>query len=137
MITVLREDYGLRLTFVEPVTHEQAAEWLEEMERAVNGFPDGFSVFVDLRGMELFSSDNKAIVEQVQSICLTHGFKRSVVILGKELTEMQLKLIASASGIRQMERYIVASKCESWEEAGLNWVRHAIEPDVSALPPAS
>ena len=53
----------------------------------------------------------------------------AVVILGDDITAMQMKLVAKKTGIYEWERYIDASSHLDWEELGMNWIINGIDPD--------
>jgi hypothetical protein len=55
--------------------------------------------------------------------------KRSVVIVNEQKTKDQFIQIAKNSGIYKWERYISSEENPYWEEAGMNWLLHEIDPD--------
>ena len=59
---------------------------------------------------------------------------RSAVILSSPVIAAQFRRIGGETGIGQWERYIDASTEPDWEEVGMNWLLHAIEPDEVKWP---
>jgi hypothetical protein len=47
---------------------------------------------------------------------------------------MQFRIIAKKTGIYQWERYIFSSDNPNWEQMGMDWLLHAIDPDKKIVP---
>lgn len=135
MLTWEKENYGLRFTFADPLTLEETEQWRDAVRALVPELSEGFGVFVDMRQMELIPPVCKPIIEEIQIFCKRNGLGRSVLILAEELTALQLKVIASRTGVREWERYIIASKTADWERIGVDWLVNAVEPESRVQQP--
>jgi hypothetical protein len=131
MITVEKTDYGIQLTFVSPINLEETLNFRDQFDAAVLEMKREFCVFVDMRKLILLPVDCKPLVEEVQVHARENGMQRSVVILNDKLATMQLQVIANKTGIRSWERYVDSSKHDNWEKRGMDWILHAIDPEVS------
>ncbi len=134
MITWKRTDYGFHFTLSNPITLDESEKWKEEVEQAVVQLHEDFHVFVDMRNCELVPVGSKPNLEEGQTFCKNNGMVRSVIILGDQMTVMQMKIMAKKTGIYQWERYIDASHNPEWERIGMDWILHAIDPDVAQTP---
>lgn len=137
MISWQKKDYGFHFCFSSPVTLNEAEKWRTEVNHAVSQLNEDVFVFADLRKCELIPTECRPIIEEVQTFFRQNGLKRSVVIVGDTIIAMQLKLIAIDTGVREWERYIDASSAPDWEQLGLDWIKHGVDPDTIAKSPAS
>ena len=129
MITWQKKDYGFHFAFSSPITEDEASKWSKEVKHAASQVSTEFYVFVDLRKCILIPPKCRSIIEDTQTFFRQNGMKRSVVIVNEAITAMQLKLVASETKIREWERYIDSSSHPDWEQLGMNWLEHGIEPD--------
>ena len=129
MMTWQKKDYGFHFTFSSPITEDEASKWSKEVKQAATQVSTEFYVFVDLRKFILIPPECRHIIEDVQSFFKENGMKRSVVIVNEPITAMQVKLVASETNIRDWERYIESPSNPDWEQQGMNWLEHGIEPD--------
>ena len=132
MVIWKKKDFGFHFTLTNPLTSDEVDRWRMEVKHAVQQLQGGFLVFVNMIDCELIPADGKPILEDLQIFCKENGMIRSVVILGDNITVMQMKLIAKKTGIYEWERYIDASSHPDWEELGMNWIIHGIDPDIIA-----
>lgn len=129
-----KKEYGFHFTFSSPITSGEADRWRAEIKQAVSQLREDYHVFVDLRNCELIPFECKTIIEDAQTFCKENGMWRSVLILSDEVTAMQLKILAKKTGIYEWERYVVSSLNPDWEQLGMNWILHAIDPDAAHAP---
>lgn len=134
MITWHKKDYGFHLLYSGVITVEEMTDWAEGIKSAVDEVEGGFYVFVDMRATEILPADCKDLVEELQTYCKDNGMIRSVVILNDDITAMQFRIIAKKTGISQWERYIFSFDNPDWEQMGMDWLLHAIDPDKKYLP---
>ncbi len=134
MVIWKKKDFGFHFTLSSPLTSDEVDRWRTEVEQAVRQMRGGFRVFVNMVDCELIPAEGKPILEDLQIFCKENGMIRSVVILGDDITVMQMKLVAKKTGIYEWERYIDASSHPDWEELGMNWIINGIDPDGIAKP---
>lgn len=120
--------YGYHLTFAGIINRDEINHWLEESKQKLPKGPNTFSVFVDMRGLELLPVDSLQAMNEGQMYYKKMGMQRSVVIFSSNITEMQFKLIAKKTGIFSEERYIDAYNHHDWEQIGLDWILNGVEP---------
>lgn len=129
MITWQKKEYGFHFCFSSPITVDEANKWSTEVTHAVSQSRGDCFVFADLRNCGLIPSECKHIIENVQTFFCKNGLKRSVVIVSDPMTTMQMKIVARETGIREWERYIDSSSNPDWEQMGIDWIVHSIDPD--------
>lgn len=129
MYAIKKESYGYRLTFSDFIKLEEMAKWVEESSSVLASAPSKFGVFVDMRGLKPLPQESKTEMEKGQKLFKQKGLERSVVIVDNDLLKMQFQKIAKDSGIYQWERYIATSSTPDWEAVGLEWIKHAKDPD--------
>ncbi len=130
MYKIQKKPWGFHLTFADIIDRKEMQQWLEESSQAVKATTTGFGVFVDMRTLKPLAADVQAVMQEGQKLFKAAGMTRSVVILASKLVTLQFQRIAKETGIYEWERYIDASSIESWEAAGIAWVRDRIDPDV-------
>ena len=129
MYTMERTTYGLYIEVRDTLSKVDAEQWVEDLKAAITDINGEFSVFSDLRRVLLLSPESKDAVQTGEMYARKHGLVRSVIILNDEITVQQLRGIARLSGVYEWERYIDASAVGNWEQIGLDWVIHGIDPD--------
>ena len=130
MYDLEKTGYGFRITFSGQVTAKETVEWLTESKEALAEQSPGFDVFVDMRDQKPLPKDAHESILEGQRLYKSKGLSRSVVIVRSHLLKVQLKQFAKATGIYKWERYIDASTEHDWEQLGLDWLEHAIDPDL-------
>ena len=130
MYDLEKTGYGFRLTFSGQVTAKETAEWLKESKEALAGQTPGFDVFVDMRTQKPLPEDTHEDMLEGQRLYKSKGMSRSVVIVKSHLLALQLKQFAKETGIYKWERYVDASVDPDWEKIGVDWLEHAIDPDL-------
>ena len=130
MYEIKKTGYGFRITLCGQVTAGEMAEWLKESKEVLAGQAPGFSVFVDMRTQKPLPEDAHEDALEVQRLYKSKGMSRSVVIVKSHLLTLQLKQFAKETGIYKWERYVDASVDPDWEKIGVDWLEHAIDPDL-------
>jgi len=133
MYSIRKMPYGYHLLFSGSINKEEMQKWLLESQRALSTQVGKFHVFVDMRNLNLLSSETQAVMTEGQRLYKAKGLERSVVILNAPLTKLQFTQLAKQSGIYQWERYIDASSAADWEQVGINWLTKAVDPDLTAV----
>lgn len=129
MYRIDKRSYGVHLTFGGYIPKKELEQWLAESKDTIEFLPDEFVVFVDMQQMELLPPESRQAMLDGQRYYRAHGMQRSVVILKDKVTMLQFKGIAKETGIYEWERYIDANAEPNWEQVGLDWVIHSIDPD--------
>jgi hypothetical protein len=124
-----RAHFGIKLTFGGVVSAQELKDWLEESRQHLDEMEEGFCVFVDMKTLGPLDKPGQDVMKEGQRLYKSHGMARSVVILSNPVTTLQFKQIAVESGIYEWERYIDASRNEQWEQLGLDWLMHEMDPD--------
>ena len=130
MYKIIHQDYGIKLIFSGIIYRPEMERWLHESKEELSGLPEEFSVFVDMRDIELLPADSQEAMKEGQIYYKNQGMIRSVVIFKADITSKQFKIFAKKTGIIYGERYINATENENWEEEGLNWIIKGIEPTI-------
>ena len=129
MYLIKKTDYGFRLTFGDTIPGEEMAQWARDFSAAVDDIQGDFTVFVDMRSLQMLSKFAQDHMKKGQSAAREGGMLRSVVILSSPKIKMQFISIAKESGIYEWERYIDASTEPDWEEKGMQWILNSVDPD--------
>ena len=129
MYNIEEHDWGYHLTFAGVVNPNELAQWLRESEKNLENREGDFFVFVDMRTLIPLDRRAQEGMQEGQRLYRRTGMVRSVVILSSPVIAAQFRRIGGETGIGQWERYIDASTVVDWEEVGMNWLLHAIDPD--------
>jgi len=129
MYKIEKQSYGFRLTFGGSIGAEEMSQWLQESGEVLADQEDEFYVFVDMRALIPLDRDSQVYMYEGQRLYRRKGMLRSVVILSSPVVAAQFRRIGGETGIGKWERYIDSSNVPDWEEVGLNWLLHAIDPD--------
>jgi hypothetical protein len=130
MYKIERTDYGFRLTFGGALSERELTAWLEESRRRLESVDGPFFVFVDMRTLIPLAPEAQKPMNEGQRLYRAKGMLRSVVILSSPVVASQFRRIGGQTGIGKYERYIDASSVPDWEDVGLNWLLHAVDPDL-------
>ena len=128
MYSIQRKNYGYLLTFSGIVSPIEMNRWFEDCKKELVHSPDEFVVFVDMRELTPLEPEAMDIITQGQIIFKQSGMIRSVVVVEKPVVNLQFVKISKLSGIHGNERVLDVMTSPNWEEAGLNWILHGIEP---------
>ena len=134
MYRIELQDWGYRLTFTGNMPPTDLTRWLRESERVLANVEEKFTVFVDMRTLIPLGRESQEIMQEGQKLYRKSGMVRSVVILASPVVAAQFRRIGGDTGIGQWERYIDASSVPNWEEVGMNWLDHAVDPDKVRQP---
>lgn len=134
MYKIERRDFGFWLTFGDFISANEMHRWLQESFETLPEQPEPFLVFVDMRTLAPLDQEAQAIIRDGQRLYQQRGMVRSVVILNSPVITVQFKRIALQSGIYEWERYIDASNYTDWEQRGMDWLEHAIDPEGARAP---
>jgi hypothetical protein len=129
MYNIEKKNYGFKLTFEGFIKEDEMAKWKSEVVKALNTNFTKFGVFVDMRTLKPLPVETQTLLQEGQKLFKAKGMERSVVILANAGITMQFQRIAKQTGIYQWERYINATTNPVWENAGLDWLEKAKDPD--------
>lgn len=129
MYKIEKKHYGYRLTFDGFIKEDEMKQWVEESRQVLQTAPKEFGVFVDMRTLKPLPPESQKYMEEGQKSYKTKGMIRSVVILASAVTKLQFKRIAKETGIYEWERYLDVDTTPNWEQVGLDWIQHGIDPD--------
>ena len=135
MYKIFHTDYGIKLIFSGIITKLEMEQWLHDSKEELKDMPSEFSVFVDMRNLELLPASSQEAMKEGQMYYKNRGMIRSVVIFEADITSKQFKMIAKKTGILEGERYINSNENQQWEKEGLDWIREGIEPKIKSEHP--
>lgn len=130
MYSIQRKKYGYLLTFSNIVSPAEMIQWLEDSKKELVHSPDEFVVFVDMRELNPLEPEAMKIITQGQILFKQSGMMRSFVVVEKPVVNLQFVKISKLSGIHDNERVLDVITSPNWEEEGLNWILHGIDPSV-------
>lgn len=134
MYKIEEQDWGYHLTFGGNTSPGELTRWLRESEHVLRTSPDDFFVFVDMRTLIPLDLEAQETMQEGQKLYRQSGMVRSVVILSSPVVAAQFRRIGGETGIGKWERYLDASTISDWEEVGMNWLLHAVDPDQAKQP---
>lgn len=131
MYKIERQSYGFRVELGGAISVSEAVQWLADLKDVLVDQEPGFTVFVDMRTIIPVGPEAQAYIQEGQILCREAGVERSVAILSSPAVAAQFRRLGGDSGVAPGERYIDASTVENWEEVGMNWLEHAVDPEVT------
>lgn len=131
MERVRRTDYGVDIVFGGPLTGEEAAELLAELDRKLPPPGGRFGVLVDSRRSRAYSAAEQAIFRRGILLCVERGMERAVVVHDSQIAALQAKRLAKETGTLPWTRYIDARSHPDWQRIAEDWMRRAIDPELT------
>lgn len=129
-IEVQATHYGLRSTVWDPITPEEEQSWLASVKAMVPQLDPFYGQLVDLRRLRVDALTDPNLVKSAMEFVLAHGLQRSAVIVDDPVIAMHTKRLSWETGVYRWERYLDASEEPDWERVALDWIDHAIDPDL-------
>jgi hypothetical protein len=129
MERVRSTDYGMAIVFGGPLTREEAAELLAELDRKLPPPGGRFGLLVDSRRSRAYSAAEQAIFRLGIQLCVKRGMERSVVVHDSHIAALQAKRLGKETGTLAWTRYIDARSHPDWQEIAEHWLRHGIDPE--------
>jgi len=127
MHKIEKTDYGFRITFQGTISLEEMTNWVHESNYALSNVRSGFSCVIDMSIMTTLMPDVKHKLEEGQRSYLVAGMLRSCVLVPSRIVAMQLRNMATASGILKNERYVSVDTQSAYVKA-LAWASLGTEP---------
>ena len=124
-----KQSYGFRVELGGKISVDEAVLWLADLKEVLADQESGFTVFIDMRTIIPVGPEAQAYIQEGQVLCREAGVERSVAILNSPAVAAQFRRLGGDSGVAPGERYIDASQVPNWEEVGMNWLEHAVDPD--------
>jgi hypothetical protein len=124
-------DYGRELVFGGPLTSEEAAELLAELDRKLPPPGGHFGLLVDSRRSRAYSAAEQAIFKRGILLCVERGMERAVVVHDSHIAGLQAKRLAKETGTLAWTRYIDARSHPDWRRIAEEWLLHGIDPDLT------
>lgn len=129
MERVRRTDYGLDIVFGGPLTGEEAAELLAELDRKLPPPGGRFGLLVDSRRSRAYSAAEQAIFRRGILLCVERGMERAVVVHDSHIAAQQAKRLGKQTGTLAWTRYIDASSHHDWQRIAEDWLRQGLDPE--------
>jgi D-serine deaminase-like pyridoxal phosphate-dependent protein len=124
-------DYGVDIVFGGPLTREEAAELLAELDRKLPPPGGHFGLLVDSRRSRAYSAAEQAIFKRGILLCVERGMERSVVVHDSHISTLQAKRLGKETGTLAWTRYIDARSHPDWQRIAEDWLRHGIDPELT------
>jgi len=124
-------DYGVDIVFGGPLTGEEAAELLAELDRKLPPPGGRFGLLVDSRRSRAYSAAEQAIFKRGILLCVERGMERSVVVHDSHIATLQAKRLGKETGTLAWTRYIDARSHHDWQGIAEHWLLHGIDPDLT------
>jgi len=129
-------DYGVDIVFGDPLTREEAAELLAELQRRLPPPGGHFGLLVDSRRSRSYAAAEQEIFKRGILLCVERGMERSVVVHDSHIAALQAKRLGKETGTMAWTRYIDARSHLDWQRIAEHWLRHGIDPELSEMPGA-
>ena len=131
MERVRSTDYGIDIVFGGPLTGEEAAELLAELDRKLPPPGGHFGLLVDSRRSRAYSAAEQAIFKRGILLCVERGMERSVVVHDSHIAALQAKRLAKETGTLAWTRYLDARSHPDWQRIAEDWLQQGIDPDLT------
>ena len=131
MERVRSTDYGVDIVFGGPLTREEAAELLAELDRKLPPPGGRFGLLVDSRRSRAYSAAEQAIFRRGIVLCVERGMERAVVVHDSHVAALQAKRLGKETGTLAWTRYIDARSHPDWQRIAEQWLRHGIDPELT------
>ena len=131
MERVRSTDYGMAIVFGGPLTGEEAAELLAELDRKLPPPGGQFALLVDSRRSRAYSAAEQAIFRRGILLCVQRGMKRSVVVHDSHISAIQAKRLGKETDTLAWTRYVDARSHPDWQRIAEDWLRHGIDPELT------
>jgi len=126
--------YGVRCTIVDPLTYEDAVEWLKETCRLAQAYRDKqvrFGQLMDLRGRSgRPQPEQQKLIAESMRFVRECGLTRSAVVVQDPVFALKIKQSAFETGMYEWERYLSAASTPDWERKAIAWIEKGIDPDI-------
>jgi len=131
MQRVRRTDFGVEIVFGGPLSREEAAELLAELDRELPAAGGHFGVLVDSRRSRAYSAMEQETFRRGILFCVERGMERAVVVHDSAISALQAKRLAKETGTLAWTRYIDARSHPDWPRLAHDWLLQAIDPDLT------
>jgi hypothetical protein len=131
MERVRSADYGMDIVFGGPLSREEAAELLAELDRKLPPPGGHFGLLVDSRRSRAYSAAEQSIFKRGILLCVERGMERAVVVLDSHISMLQAKRLAKETGTLAWTRYIDARSHPDWQRIAEAWLHHGIDPELT------
>jgi hypothetical protein len=128
MYAIDRSHYGYKITFSGFMSAGEMSQWLKDSQASLSAQAGPFGVMVDMRELKPLAAEAQAVLQSGQKLFKARGMVRSAVILQNPIITLQFKRLAQETGIFAWERYIDASKTDSWEAKAWAWIESSVDP---------
>jgi len=131
MYQVEATELGISFHISGHIREPEAKSMFEEVVSELAHLPEGFKVFADMRGFKPASSEVGAYLIRLQQACMSHGVSRSVVVLDSALGAMQMRSLATESGVDKVEKYLTPDENPNWGMQVRDWLLDGVDPDLA------
>ena len=130
MYAIIKEEYGFRLTFANPISRDEMLQFRVEAVRSLVGIRGEIGLVIDLRNFQGEALEPEAREEMADGIELFRraGVRRSCIILSSVSTTAQYRRRQRQSRPKFNERYINAETTPLWSLKASKWIKEGVEP---------
>ena len=130
MYAIIKEEYGFRLTFANPISRDEMLQFRVEAVRSLVGIRGEIGLVIDLRNFQGEALEPEAREEMADGIELFRraGVRRSCIILSSVSTTAQYRRRQRQSRTKFNERYINAETTPLWSLKASKWIKEGVEP---------
>src|SRR5258708_10228900 len=128
MERVTMTEYGAEIVFGGPLTGEEAAELLAELDRKLPPPGGDFGLLVDSRRSRAYSAAEQAIFKRGILLCVERGMERSVVVHDSHIASLQPKRLGIETGTLACTRYIDPRSHPDCPRVAQDWLLHVCAP---------
>lgn len=127
-------DYGYRSISTNPVSVQDVLDWSDQVKALIRK-RGRFSQIVEVRKDDFFNDPPEVVaaVTELMEYIVSHGLKRSVVLVPNRRTVLRIMQMSFDSGVYEWERYIELSRPDC-EKLALDWILKGIDPDDQRSP---
>jgi len=129
MYTIQKTEFGLHVVFDGFLQRNEMEKWKAEVESTINGRRNEFGAMVDLRGAKAFPADAQEVLFDAIRKLRERGLGRQSVIVASPIIKIQATRMAKHLGMYEVVRFLDSSSIENWEQVGIDWAAHGIDPD--------
>jgi hypothetical protein len=128
MYKIEKTNYGVKFTFSGFIDEHEMKRWAQDVAVETKSLPEGFCVFMDMRGLQPLPRDAWLVMQKAQERAVKAGMAKAVQVVDDPITSMQFRRFARTSGITDRERQIDASSVPDWENVAMDWLVRGVEP---------
>ena len=130
MERVKATDFGVEIIFGGPLSREEAAALIEELDRKLPRAAGPFGVLVDSRRFRAYTAEAQEAFKRGIQLCQERGMHRAAVVLDGAIATLHAKRLGKDTGTLPWTRYIDALSHPDWRRMARAWMLEGTEPET-------